>query len=233
MTDPNAYTVEITAPDISPYRKGNTGIDYATTIDSGKPGPHVMLTALAHGNEICGAIVLDELFRAGIRPLHGKLTMMFCNVEAFARFDLAQPEASRWVEEDFNRVWTAEVLDGPRDTADLRRARVIRPLVDTADLLLDIHSMSEPCRPLMVCGTQDKNAAFARQLGTPKKTTSPRVSRPLRPARPAICLNFWPSSAGELPAMTTACAGMLMPCASVSVEKMAPTRPTRKKYSAT
>ena len=34
-------------------------------------------------------------------------------------------------------------------------------------LLLDIHSMTEPCRPLMVCGTQDKNAAYARQLGTP------------------------------------------------------------------
>ena len=65
MTDPNAYTVEITAPDISPYRKGNTGIDYATTIDSGKPGPHVMLTALAHGNEICGAIVLDDVLLAG------------------------------------------------------------------------------------------------------------------------------------------------------------------------
>ena len=50
MTDPNAYTVEIAQPDISPYGKGNTGIEYATTIDSGEPGPHVMLTALAHGN---------------------------------------------------------------------------------------------------------------------------------------------------------------------------------------
>lgn len=167
MTDPNSYTVEISPPDISPYRKGNTGIDYATTIDSGKPGPHVMITALAHGNEICGAIVLDELFRAGIRPLHGKLTMMFCNVEAFERFDLAQPEASRWVEEDFNRVWTAEVLDGPRNTADLRRARVIRPLVDTADLLLDIHSMQHPSDPLVLAGPLEKGRILAAEVAYP------------------------------------------------------------------
>ena len=28
------YTVELTPPDISAYKNGNTGIDYATTYDS-------------------------------------------------------------------------------------------------------------------------------------------------------------------------------------------------------
>jgi predicted deacylase len=167
MTDPNAYTVEIARPDISPWRKGNTGIEYATTIDSGQPGPHVMVTALAHGNEICGAIVLDELFRAGIRPLAGKLTMMFCNVAAFESFDPDKPEASRWVEEDFNRLWSAEVLDGPRDSADLRRARIIRPLIDSADLLLDIHSMQHPSEPLVLAGPLAKGRRFAAEVGYP------------------------------------------------------------------
>ncbi|MCE3000036.1 MAG: M14 family metallopeptidase [Betaproteobacteria bacterium] len=167
MTDPYAYTVEISAPDISPYRKGNTGIEYATTLDSGQSGPHVMVTALVHGNEICGAIVLDELFRADIRPLQGKLTLLFCNITAFERFDVANPEASRWVEEDFNRVWTAEVLDGPRDSADLRRARIIRPLVDSADLLLDIHSMQHPSDPLLLAGPLAKGRRFAAEIGFP------------------------------------------------------------------
>jgi len=167
MTDPNAYTVEIAQPDISPYRKGNTGIEYATTIDSGKPGPHVMVTALAHGNEICGAIILDELFRADIHPLCGKLTLLFCNIAAFESFDPEQPEASRWVEEDFNRVWTAEVLDGQRDTVDLRRARVIRPLVDTADFLLDIHSMQHPSEPLVLAGPLAKGRILASEVGYP------------------------------------------------------------------
>jgi predicted deacylase len=167
MTDPNAYTVEIAQPDISPYRKGNTGIEYATTIDSGKPGPHVMITALAHGNEICGAIVLDELFRTNIRPLHGKLSLVFCNVAAFDSFDPAQPEASRWVEEDFNRLWTAEVLDGPRDSADLRRARILRPLIGSADLLLDIHSMQHPSDPLVLAGPLAKGRILAAEVGYP------------------------------------------------------------------
>ncbi len=167
MTDPYAYTVEITPPDISPYRKGNTGIEYATTLDSGKPGPHVMITALAHGNEICGAIILDELFRGDIRPLCGKLTLVFCNIAAFERFDVAQPEASRWVEEDFNRVWTAEVLDGPRDSVDLRRARIIRSLVGSADLLLDIHSMQHPSEPLLLAGPLAKGRILAGEIGYP------------------------------------------------------------------
>ena len=53
--------VELDPPDLSPYAAGNTGIVYVTRFDSGRPGPHVVLNALMHGNEICGAIALDEL----------------------------------------------------------------------------------------------------------------------------------------------------------------------------
>ena len=63
-----SYRVELTAPDIEPYRAGNTGIDYVTSFTAAEAGPHVLVTALTHGNEICGAIALDKLFGAGIRP---------------------------------------------------------------------------------------------------------------------------------------------------------------------
>ncbi len=53
------YPIELIAPDISAYRAGNTGIDYVTTFDSGNAGPHVMISAVTHGNELCGAITLD------------------------------------------------------------------------------------------------------------------------------------------------------------------------------
>ena len=62
------------------------------------------------------------------------------------------PTASRYVDEDYNRVWADAVLDGPRDSTELRRARALRPFVDAADFLLDLHSMHEPGRPIMVCG---------------------------------------------------------------------------------
>lgn len=167
MTDPNAYTVETSPPDISAYRAGNTGIDYFTTLDSGRAGPHVMLAALVHGNEICGAIVLDELFRAGIRPLRGRLTLAFCNIAAFERFDTANPEASRWVDEDFNRLWTPEVLDGKRDSVELRRARIIRPFLHGVDFLLDIHSMQHPSEPLLLAGPLAKGRRLAGAIGYP------------------------------------------------------------------
>ncbi len=161
------YRIELAPPDITPYRQGNAGVDYVHVLDSGKPGPNVMVQALTHGNELCGAIALDWLFKQKFAPRQGKLTLAFANVEAFARFDLGDPDRSRYIDEDYNRVWADAALDGPRDSLELRRARVLRPFVDAADYLLDIHSMHEPCRPIMVCAKSEKSAAFARRLRVP------------------------------------------------------------------
>ena len=79
--------VELQAPDIQAHRRSNTGADFVHTFDSGAPGPHVMVNALTHGNEICGAIVVERLLRRELRPTRGKLTLAFANVEAFFRFD--------------------------------------------------------------------------------------------------------------------------------------------------
>jgi len=159
--------VELLPPDITPWRQGNTGVEYVHVFDSGRPGPNVMVQALTHGNELCGALALVWLLQQPLPLQHGRLTLAFANVAAFERFDAKDPFPSRCVDEDFNRVWADEVLFGPRDSVELRRARQLQPFVDAADFLLDIHSMSEPCRPLMVCGTVDKNAAYARRLGMP------------------------------------------------------------------
>lgn len=159
--------IEISPPDIAPYRNGNTGVDYVHVLDSGKPGANVMIQALTHGNEFCGAIALDFLFRERISPFKGKLILAFANVAAFARFDFDDPDRSRYLDEDYNRVWADSVLGGSRDSTELRRARELRPFVDAADYLLDLHSMHEPCRPIMVCGMLDKGAELARRVGVP------------------------------------------------------------------
>jgi len=164
--------VELQAPDIRPHRASNTGTDYIHTFDSGKPGPHVLVNALTHGNEICGAIVVDRLLRSGLRPSRGRLTLAFANIAAFERFEAANPYASRFVEEDFNRVWTPRTLDGPRDSVELRRARELRPFVEAADFLLDIHSMLEPSPPVMICGPLDKGIRFAFEVGIPEHVVS-------------------------------------------------------------
>jgi len=163
-----APKVEIEAPDISSLRDGNTGIPYVTAWDSGAPGPHVMITALVHGNELCGAHAVLYLAEHGIRPRRGRLSVGFCNVEAYRRFDPANPSASRYVDEDFNRLWSPAVLDGERTSVELRRARELRPYVETVDLLLDVHSMQTTAQPLVLAGPLDKGLALARSVGVPE-----------------------------------------------------------------
>jgi succinylglutamate desuccinylase len=107
-----------------------------------------------------------------MRPARGTLTLAFCNVAAFSRFDPAQPSASRFVDEDFNRVWSEDVLDGPRRSTELTRARQLRPVVEAADFLLDIHSMQHATAPLMLCGPLEKGRAWARRIGFPELIVS-------------------------------------------------------------
>jgi predicted deacylase len=161
------FLVELAAPDLRAYEAGNTGIPYVTTFDSGRAGPHVLVNALTHGNELCGAIALDRLFRAGVRPLAGKLTLSFANIDAYRRFEPANPGASRFVDEDFNRLWDAAILDGPRRSTELARARALRPMIESTDLLLDLHSMQLASPPLMLAGLADKSLALARRVGVP------------------------------------------------------------------
>jgi len=163
-----AYPIEVQFPDIGVHEKGNTGVAYVHTFDSGVAGPHVMINALTHGNEVCGAIVVDALLRAQLRPRRGRLTLAFANVAAYRRFDASQPDAARFVDQDFNRVWTSAVLDDTsRTSSELERARAMRPVIDTVDLLLDLHSMHDDGVPLMLAGPLAKGVELAKKVGTP------------------------------------------------------------------
>jgi predicted deacylase len=161
------FKVRISQPDISPWVAGNTGIQGITTLHSDQPGPHVALLSLMHGNELAGGIVLDRLLRAGITPIRGKLSFGFLNLTAFERFDPLRPTASRFIDEDMNRVWDEAMLDGPRHSIELDRAREIRSFVDTVDVLMDLHSMLWPSEPLILSGVPAKGRTLAKAIGAP------------------------------------------------------------------
>ena len=162
-----SFEVRLTAPDIGRWLAGNTGVRGFTTRDSGVDGPHVALLAITHGNEIAGAIVLDRLLQAGLMPTRGRLTFGFVNLAAYERFDPRQPTVARFVDEDINRLWDAVVLDSARRSVELDRAREIRPLIDTIDVLFDLHSMLWPSDPLILCGTSPKGKRLALGAGVP------------------------------------------------------------------
>ena len=163
---PDAQPVELSPPDIAPYR-GTGAIPWVTTFEAPVAGPHVAITGVIHGNELGGAIALDWLFRREVRPVRGRLSLCFANVDAYRRFDAEDPTASRWVDEDLNRLWDPGTLAAPRRSSERDRARALQPWVDDVDLLLDIHSMQSPGRPLTLAGLHAKGVRLAEATATP------------------------------------------------------------------
>lgn len=153
-------------PELGAWRAGNTGIEGVWHFDSGQPGRTAMITALVHGNELCGATALLGLLQAGLHPDQGRLTLAFCNLAAFDRFDPADGDASRFVEQDLNRQWTTDRL-AEGGTLERLRARDLAPWVAEADWLLDLHSMHEPSPPLTLAGLFSENVALALALKAP------------------------------------------------------------------
>ncbi len=161
-----ALPFDLPCPDISMWRQGNTGTEGVWHFDSGQPGRHVLISALIHGNELCGAWALKGLLEAGVRPAVGRLTLMFANLSAFERFDEANHDASRFVDEDMNRQWMDERIAEPR-TLERQRVAALAPWVQQADWVLDLHSMHEPGAPLLLTGMHPRNLQLARQLANP------------------------------------------------------------------
>jgi predicted deacylase len=158
---------DLPVPDLFHWRAGNTGVEGVWQFDSGITGRHVMISALVHGNELCGAWALKGLLEAGVRPQQGKLTLAFCNLAAFDTFDAAHPDAARFVDEDMNRQWSIERLQAG-GSQERRRAAAIQPFVEQADWLLDLHSMHERAAPLLLTGMHPRNQALAKALSAPQ-----------------------------------------------------------------
>ncbi|MEZ5931100.1 MAG: succinylglutamate desuccinylase/aspartoacylase family protein [Alphaproteobacteria bacterium] len=160
--------IEIQRPDLGPYREGSSGIPYVMSFDSGKAGPHAVITSLVHGNEFSGAWALITLMQQHIKPKRGRLSLAFVNVQAFKCFDPSQPKASRYIDQDLNRLWDPRRLDSMERSRELDRAREIRPLIESADWLLDLHSMQHAAEPLLLAGLTSKGLELARAMRYPR-----------------------------------------------------------------
>lgn len=162
-----SYTqVEYAPVDISRYADGNTGIPYVWTLDSGQDGPHAMICGIMHGNEIAGAAILDRLFRSGLRPAKGKLTLCFGNPAAYTRFNPEKPYQHRYVDTDINRVWGTELTDVGNRDSEVLRARALQPLVDSVDYLLDIHTMQGRGEPVALIQGKPASLSLISRMST-------------------------------------------------------------------
>jgi predicted deacylase len=164
---PTAPALEVLPRDLSAYRRGNVGIDYVHRFDSGHPGPHLLVNALTHGNELCGMVAATHLLDRGVRPDIGTLTVSFANVAAYESFDIARPFDSRQLVHNMNRIWSGDWLDGPEQSPELVRARALRGVVEAADHILDLHSTSQPVPPFWVYPDYARNRAVAQAIARP------------------------------------------------------------------
>jgi predicted deacylase len=160
--------IEFAFPELRKWEKG--AAPYIHVFESGRAGPTVLVAALTHGNEVSGAVVVDALLSAALKPRNGTLIFSFNNIDAYHSFDPRTPFKSRMIDEDFNRTWSR--LDQPATTAETRRAQIVRPFVERADLLLDLHSMHDDGVPLMLAGPLAKGVALAKKVGTPADIVS-------------------------------------------------------------
>jgi len=166
--DSDSPPFELPRPDIARWRAGNTGTEGVWRFESGAPGRDVLVTALIHGNELCGAWALKAALDAGLRPRRGALSFAFCNLAAFDTFDTAAFAHSRFVDQDLNRVWGAMAWRRRgAATGEQRRALELLPFAERADWLLDLHSMHNPGPALVLTGLAARHIALACELATP------------------------------------------------------------------
>ena len=155
-------------PDLERYAAASTAFSHVVSIDSGLVGPHVVITALTHGNEVAGAIALDRLIRENPAISHGRLSLCFVNYRAYAQFDPAAPFGNRFLQCDMNRVWHGSLASDPTDAWEVRRARELLPLIESSDFLLDLHTMPRKAPPLALIGPAARHRDLARAMGWPK-----------------------------------------------------------------
>jgi succinylglutamate desuccinylase len=110
------------------------------------PGSTSVVLACVHGNETCGV----ELFKNVLPSLQiqaGSVVFAYGNpraIEADARF----------VEANLNRMFKAAgmLTNKEKDSYEYKRAQFLKPLLQNADALLDIHASTNPnSQPFVIC----------------------------------------------------------------------------------
>ena len=172
--------------------------------DAGQPGPLFIAVGGMHGNEPAGVdaaqLVLNELRQHNVK-LRGRMVALRGNRQALQL-------RTRFLEEDFNRVWTAEKIhslgqrtanaDGPEE-AELRdllatlQALFAEPIGGAPPervVLIDLHSTSGPSQPFLCMADTLQNRKVAFAMGVP-------VILGLEEALPGTLLD-WVSEAGHV-----------------------------------
>lgn len=138
------------------------------------PGPRVVVVGQVHGNEPVGRHVLARLAEVVRDELvAGTVVGVLANLEAMA-LDVRFTPGGR----DLNRLWDRDSLDRlaatPAEalpTSEERRVKVLAPVVLDADVILDLHSTSQPAPAHLVLRDDLRHAEMGARLGVARLVT--------------------------------------------------------------
>jgi|GEM_PF-1082348 succinylglutamate desuccinylase len=135
-------------------------------------GPNVAVVGGTHGNEPCGIEAIRRLLSDAklgrLGPITGTLTLIHGNPEA-TRQDRRFTKGGR----DLNRLLNYSFLyDLPRSnwTIEHHRALALRPILESIDLAIDLHSTASPSPAFVIVPPMDESLTLAKKLGVPYLT---------------------------------------------------------------
>jgi predicted deacylase len=149
------------APD--PVLEGVTRI----STDPAWPRPHVLIVGALHGNERCGLVAIERLRDAAqlgeLRWSGGTLVLVHGNLHA-SEVGTRHTDGGADLNRLFDYAFEAS-LPPEQWSHEHRRAVELRPIVDDADALLDLHSATAETPPFAIATAAASSYELARQLG--------------------------------------------------------------------
>jgi predicted deacylase len=137
------------------------------SVSAALPRPHLAIVGAVHGNEHCGLFAIERLARelesGALALVAGTLFLVHGNPDATRErrrhtrsgVDLNRAFDFRFVEELAPALWEREH----------HRALELRPLFDSVDAVLDLHSTTAPTPAFAIASRVPASEPFARALG--------------------------------------------------------------------
>lgn len=137
------------------------------------PGPTVALVGLMHGNEPVGRLAIERFLEAAPGLLSaGVVWTVLANLEGMregARHTKTGTDMNRlW---DHDRLVSLEQADPATLCYEERRVRELAPVLLQAEVVLDLHSTSQPSLPHLVFRDDLRHAELAARLGISRLVT--------------------------------------------------------------